>query len=52
MPSPRKATPAHGAEAEMSSKKKVASPTKATGKGQGEKGPQMTRQRPKNKSKA
>jgi hypothetical protein len=52
MPSPRKATPAHGAEAEMSSKKKVASPTMATGKGQGEKGPQMTRQRPKNKSKA
>ncbi|EUC13658.1 hypothetical protein PMI06_007606 [Burkholderia sp. BT03] len=36
MPSPRKASPAHGAEAEMSSKKKVASPAKAAGKAQGE----------------
>jgi hypothetical protein len=36
----------------MSSKKKVASPAKAAGKAQGEKGPQMARQRPKNKSKA
>lgn len=52
MPSPRKASPAHGAEAEMSSKKKVASPAKAAGKAQGEKSPQMTKQRPKNKSKA
>jgi hypothetical protein len=52
MPSPRKASPAHGAEAEMSSKKKVASPAKVAGKAQGEKSPQMTKQRPKNKSKA
>jgi len=52
MPSPRKASPAHGAEAEMSSKKKVASPAKAAVKAQGEKSPQMTKQRPKNKSKA
>lgn len=52
MPSPRKASPAHGAEAEMSSKKKLASPAKAAGKAQGEKSPQMTKQRPKNKSKA
>ncbi|MBB5399081.1 MULTISPECIES: hypothetical protein [Paraburkholderia] len=52
MPSPKKASPAHGAEAEMSSKKKVASPAKGAGKAQGEKSPQMTKQRPKNKSKA
>jgi hypothetical protein len=36
----------------MSSKKKVASPAKAAGKARGEKSPQMTKQRPNNKSKA
>ncbi|MBP0595060.1 hypothetical protein J8I87_36480 [Paraburkholderia sp. LEh10] len=52
MPSPRKASPAHGAEADVSSKKKVASPAKGAGKAQGEKNPQMAKQRPKTKSKA
>jgi len=52
MPLHRKASPAHGAEAEMSSKKKVASPAKGAGKPQGEKSPQMAKQRPKSKSKA
>jgi hypothetical protein len=52
MPSPRKVSPAHGAEAEMSSEKRVAPPTKGAGKAHGEKRPQMTEQRPKNNSKA
>ncbi|MBC8737396.1 hypothetical protein F6X40_11330 [Paraburkholderia sp. UCT31] len=52
MPSPKKATPAHGTEAEMSSKKKVAAPARSAGKSQGEKSPQMDKQRTKSKSKA